>query len=106
MATHDGVTARSKHIDLKFQFIKRLYLQNIVTFPHQNTKGMIADIFTKDLVDTDFESHVFSVLGEDSEPYFAVEPPASDLFAVEPRATELRSSVSNLPRSPRVPGSE
>ena len=101
MATHDGVTARSKHIDLKFQFIKRLYLQNIVTFPHQNTKGMIADIFTKDLVDTDFESHVFSVLGEDPESYSAVEPPA-----VEPRATELRSSVSNLPRSPRVPGSE
>ena len=101
MATHDGVTARSKHIDLKFQFIKRLYLQNIVTFPHQNTKGMIADIFTKDLVDTDFESHVFSVLGEDPESYFAVEPPA-----VEPRATELRSSVSNLPRSPRAPGSE
>ena len=66
---------------------------------------MIADIFTKDLVDTDFESHVLSVLGEDSETYFAVEPPASD-FAVEPRATELRSSVSNLSRSPRVPGSE
>ena len=62
---------------------------------------MIADIFTKDLVDTDFESHVFSVLGEDPESYFAVEPPA-----VEPRATELRSSVSNLPRSPRAPGSE
>jgi len=30
------------------------------------------------------------------EPYFAVEPPATDLFAVEPRATELRSCSFHL----------
>ena len=30
------------------------------------------------------------------KPYFAVEPPATDLFAVEPRATELRSCSFHL----------
>ena len=30
------------------------------------------------------------------EPYFTMEPPATDLFAVEPRATELRSCSFHL----------
>ena len=56
---------RSKHIDVKFHFVKRLGKDGIADYVYIETEKMVSDIFTKDLADTPFESHSVSVLGQD-----------------------------------------
>ena len=59
----DGVSERSKHIDVKFNFVKRLVKNKTVVCPHVATREMVADIFTKDLPDELFGGHSVTVLG-------------------------------------------
>jgi hypothetical protein len=63
MVYQDGMSERSKHIDVKFHFVKRLIRNKTVVCPHVATNGMIADIFTKDLPDESYGRHSVSVLG-------------------------------------------
>ena len=65
MAGVEGLSERSKHIDVKFHFVKRLVKDKLVECQHIATDEMVADIFTKDLADTSFEAHSESVLGQD-----------------------------------------
>ena len=59
----DEMSKRSKHIDVKFNFVKRLVKDKIVECPHVATNEMVADIFTKDLPDESFGGHSVTVLG-------------------------------------------
>ena len=63
MIQQDGMSERSKHIDVKFNFVKRLVKNKVVMCPHVATKEMTADIFTKDLPDEIFGGHSIKVLG-------------------------------------------
>ena len=63
MIQQDGMSERSKHIDVKFNFVKRLVKNKVVMCPHVATKEMITDIFTKDLPDEIFGGHSIKVLG-------------------------------------------
>ena len=63
MINLDGVSERSKHIDVKFNFVKRLVKDKTVICPHVATKEMVADIFTKDLPNDIFGGHSVTVLG-------------------------------------------
>ena len=63
MVNQDGMSERSKHIDVKFNFVKRLVKQKLVVCQHIATKHMVADVFTKDLPDADFGGHSDTVLG-------------------------------------------
>ena len=63
MVHQDGMSERSKHIDVKFNFVKRLIAIKAASCPHSATHGMIADIFTKDLPDESYGRHSVSVLG-------------------------------------------
>ena len=63
MVKQDGMSERSKHIDVKFNFVKRLVKEKLVVCQHIATKEMVADIFTKDLADEAFGSHSVTVLG-------------------------------------------
>ena len=63
MVKQDGMSERSKHIDVKFNFVKRLVKQKLVVCQHIATKQMVADVFTKDLPDEEFGGHSVTVLG-------------------------------------------
>ena len=63
MRKQDGMSERSKHIDIKFNFVKRLIASKYAACPHVATYDMIADIFTKDLPDELYGRHSVSVLG-------------------------------------------
>ena len=67
MVKQDGMSERSKHIDVKFNFVKRLVRDKLVVCPHIATKQMVADIFTKDLPDESFGGHSVTVLGRVQE---------------------------------------
>ena len=67
MVYQDGMSERSKHIDVKFNFVKRLVRDKLVVCPHIATKMMVADIFTKDLPDEFFGGHSVTVLGRVQE---------------------------------------
>ena len=67
MVKQDGMSERSKHIDVKFNFVKRLVRDKLVICPHIATKEMVADIFTKDLPDELFGGHSVTVLGRVQE---------------------------------------
>ena len=66
MVKQDGMSERSKHIGVKFNFVKRLVRDKLVVCPHIATKQMIADIFTKD-PDESFGGHSVTVLGRVQE---------------------------------------
>ena len=59
----NGISERSEHIDVKFNFVKRLIKKNTAKCPHIVTAEMIADILTKDLHDQTFGRHSVSVMG-------------------------------------------
>ena len=63
MLKQDGMSERSKHIDVKFNFVKRLVKQKLVVCQYIATQQMVADIFTKDLPDEEFGGHSVTVLG-------------------------------------------
>ena len=61
--TKIGMSERSKHIDVNFNFVKLLVKDKVVVCPDIATKEMVADIFTKDLPDESFGGHSVTVLG-------------------------------------------
>ena len=47
MVSHEGVSERSKHIDVKYHFVMKLKSSGEVEFPHMNSPEICADIFAK-----------------------------------------------------------
>jgi len=60
--TSEASTQRSKHIDIKYKFLKDLYLQQIINPIHVPTQSMLADLMTKALPTPDFR-RLFSMIG-------------------------------------------
>ena len=51
-------TFRSKHIDVKFFFVKEKVAESLVSIEHTPTTRMLADLLTKDLPICVFQEHV------------------------------------------------
>ena len=51
-------TSRSKHIDVKFYFVKEKVAESLIDIKHMLTKGMLADPLTKGLTIVVFHEHV------------------------------------------------
>ena len=49
---------RSKHIDVKFYFVKEKVTESLIDIEHMSTKGMLVDPLTKDLPIVVFQEHV------------------------------------------------
>lgn len=63
MVSHEGVSERSKHIDVKFHFVMKLKSSGEAEFPHINSSGMCVDVFTKELSDDIYPKHVAVIQG-------------------------------------------
>ena len=63
MIEQDGVSDRNKHIDVKFNFVKKLQQISRTKYVHMDSPEKIADIFTKDLPDETYKRHADSILG-------------------------------------------
>lgn len=61
MVSHEGVTDRSKNIDVKFHFVVKLRSDVKAEFPHSILAEMCEGIFTKDLSD-DFYARYAAVM--------------------------------------------
>ena len=48
----------SKHIDVKFYFVKKKMVESLIDIEHMSTKGMLADPLTKGLPIVVFQEHV------------------------------------------------
>lgn len=55
MIKSDKVNQRSKHISIKYHYIKQLYKENKIDVQYCPTECMIADMFTKPLDSTKFK---------------------------------------------------
>ena len=53
--------SRSKHIDVKFYFVKEKVVESLIDVEHMSTKGMLADPLTKGLPIVVFHEHVFQM---------------------------------------------
>ena len=51
-------TSRSKHIDVKFYFVKEKVAESLIDIKHMSTNSMLADPLTKDLPIIVFQEHV------------------------------------------------
>ena len=67
MASHEVISERSKHIDVKFHFVMQLKSSGEVEFPHINSLEMCANIFTKELSDEIYPKHAAFMQGFDSD---------------------------------------
>jgi hypothetical protein len=63
IATTETVTDRSKHIDVKYHFVKSLCFDGLINVEYMATADMVADIFTKVLLDGTFSRHAKRLLG-------------------------------------------
>jgi hypothetical protein len=52
--TSEASSQRSKHIDIKYKFLKDLYLNQVINPIHVPTKAMLADLLTKAMPTPDF----------------------------------------------------
>ena len=52
------ITSRSKHIDVKFFFVKEKVVESIIYIEHMPTTSMLVDPLTKDLPICVFQEHV------------------------------------------------
>ena len=50
--------SRSKHIDVKFYFVKEKVIESFIDIEHMSTKSMLADPLTKGLPIIVFQEHV------------------------------------------------
>ena len=50
--------SHSKHIDVKFYFVKEKVAESLIDIEHMSTKGMLADPLTKGLSIAVFQEHV------------------------------------------------
>ena len=53
--------SRSKHIDVKFYFVKEKVAESLIDIEHMSTKSMLADPLTKGLPIIAFQEHVFQM---------------------------------------------
>ena len=51
-------TSHSKHINVKFNFVKEKVVESLIDIEHMLTKGMLADPLTKGLPIVVFQEHV------------------------------------------------
>ena len=51
-------TSRSKHINVKFYFVKEKVTESLIDIEHMSVKGMLADPLTKGLLMVVFHEHV------------------------------------------------
>ena len=51
-------TSHSKHINVKFNFVKEKVVESLIDIEHMSTKGMLADPLTKGLPMVVFHEHV------------------------------------------------
>ena len=51
-------TSRSKHINVKFYFVKEKVTESLIDIEHMSVKGMLADPLTKGLPIVVFHEHV------------------------------------------------
>ena len=51
-------TSRSKHVDVKFYFVKEKMAESLIDIEYMSTKGMLADPLTKGLPIVVFQEHV------------------------------------------------
>ena len=63
MVSHEAVSERSRHMDVKFYFVMKLKSAGKVGFLHSNSAEMCADIFTKDLFDDVYARHAAVMQG-------------------------------------------
>ena len=63
LATSDDVSERSKHIECKFHFVKKLSAKGVIDVQHMPTDEMVADIFTKNLLEPAFKKHAMRIQG-------------------------------------------
>ena len=63
LATSDDVSERSKHIECKFHFVKKLSAKGVIDVQHMPTDEMVADIFTKNLLEPVFNKHAMRIQG-------------------------------------------
>ena len=54
-------TSRSKHIDVKFYFVKEKVAESLTDIEHMSTKGMLANPLTKGLLIVVFHEHVSQI---------------------------------------------
>ena len=52
------ITSRSKHIDVKFFFVKVKVVESIISIEHMPTTSMLVDPLTKDLPICVFQEHI------------------------------------------------
>jgi hypothetical protein len=50
----EASSQRSKHIDIKYKFLKDLYLRQVINPVHVPTNSMLADLLTKSLPTPEF----------------------------------------------------
>ena len=67
MASHEGVSEWSKHIDVEFHFVMQLKSSGEVEFPHINSPEMCTDIFIKEILDEIYPKHAAVTQGFDSD---------------------------------------
>ena len=53
--------SRSKHIDVKFYFVKEKVAKSLIDIEHISTKGMLADPLTKGIPIVVFHEHVSQI---------------------------------------------
>ena len=53
---------RTKHINLRFYFVREKLAEGLIGFEHCPTEGMVADIWTKNLPRDAFERHQAAIL--------------------------------------------
>merc|ERR1711871_680368 len=63
LATSDDVSERSKHIECKFHFVKKLSAKGVIDVQHKPTDEMVADIFTKNLLEPVFNKYAMRIQG-------------------------------------------
>ena len=57
------MSERSKHIECKFHFVKKLSAKGVIDVQHMPTDQMVADIFTKSLLEAVFKKHAMRIQG-------------------------------------------
>ena len=53
--------SHSKHIDVKFYFVKKKVTESLIDIEHMSTKGMLANSLTKGLPIVVFQEHVSQI---------------------------------------------
>ena len=64
LAKNFMVTKRSKHIRIKYHYVRQQVEDNVISLEYVNTRQNIADLFTKILPECDFSRHMSRLVKE------------------------------------------